>query len=129
MGRKGSAPVWMSAVGLKFVVMMLLVVLAIAGERVEFIPLACYILYSQGVAMADMVQPALVARASKAGAGLTQGMLMFAIASGYAVGSVGAGAAADSLGYQSLPWIVAGVCVLAGLVGWSALFAGTRTVK
>ena len=129
MGRKGPAPVWMSAVGLKFVVMMLLAVLAIAGERVEFIPLACYILFMQGVAMVDMVQPALVARASKAGAGLTQGMLMFAIASAYAVGSVGAGAAADSFGYQSLHWIVAGVCVLAGLVGWVAFGRGKRPGK
>ena len=106
--------------------MVLLAVLAIAGERVEFIPLACYIIYAQGIAMVDMMQPALAVRASKAGAGLTQGMMMFAIASAYAVGSIGAGAAADSdLGYQSLPWIVVGASVLGGIVGWVA-FGGRK---
>lgn len=46
---------------------------------------------------------------------------MFAIATAYAVGSVAAGAAADSsLGYPSLAWMVAGVCVLAAVVGWLA---------
>jgi predicted MFS family arabinose efflux permease len=126
MGRSGPSPVWLSAVGLKFAMMVLLTVLAIAGERVEFIPLACYVVFLQGVAMVDMVQPALAARASSAGAGLTQGMLMFAIATAYAVGSVAAGAAADSnLGYPSLAWIVTGVCVLAGLVGWLAFRSST----
>ena len=101
--------------------MVLLAVLAIANEKVEYIPLACYIIFMQGVAMVDMVQPALAVRASTAGAGLTQGLMMFAIASAYAVGSVGAGAAADSaLGYQSLPWLVAGVSALGGFVGWLA---------
>jgi hypothetical protein len=48
-------------------------------------------------------------------------MMMFAIASAYAVGSVGAGAAADSeLGYQCLPWLVAGVSALGGFIGWLA---------
>ena len=80
--------------------------------------------------MVDMVQPALAARASSAGAGLTQGMLMFAIATAYAVGSVAAGAAADSaLGYPSLAWIVTGVCVLAGLVGWLAFRSNTEASK
>jgi hypothetical protein len=130
MGRSGPSPVWLSAVGLKFAMMVLLTVLAIAGERVEFIPLACYIVFLQGVAMVDMVQPALAARASSAGAGLTQGMLMFAIATAYAVGSVAAGAAADSaLGYPSLAWIVTGVCVLAGLVGWLAFRSNTEASK
>jgi hypothetical protein len=121
MGRVGPSPVWLTAVGVKIAAMVLLAALAIAGERVEFIPLACYIIYAQGIAMVDMMQPALAVRASTAGAGLTQGMMMFAIASAYAVGSVGAGAAADSsLGYQSLPWIVVGASVLGGVVGWLA---------
>jgi hypothetical protein len=77
-----------------------------------------------------MVQPALAVRASTAGAGLTQGMMMFAIASAYAVGSVGAGAAADSsLGYQRLPWIVLAVCVLGGIVGWIAFRGQNRNEK
>lgn len=127
MGRKGPSPVWMAAVGLKFVMMILLAVLAIAGEKVEYIPLACYIIFMQGVAMVDMVQPALAVRASKAGAGLTQGLMMFAIASAYAVGSIGAGAVADSsLGYPALPWMVAGVCVGGGLVGWIAFGQSKR---
>jgi hypothetical protein len=129
MARSGPSPVWFSAVGVKIVAMVLLAVLAIAGERVEFIPLACYIIYAQGIAMVDMMQPALAVRASTAGAGLTQGMMMFAIASAYAVGSVGAGAAADSsLGYQSLPWIVVGASVLGGIVGWVA-FGGRKTAE
>ncbi len=71
--------------------------------------------------MVDMVQPAHAAGASSAGAGLTQGVLMFAIATAYAVGSVAAGAAADSsLGYPCLAWIVAGVSVFAAAAGWVA---------
>jgi MFS family permease len=127
MGRKGPSPIWFSAIAVKIIAMVLLAVLAIAGERVEFIPLACYIVYAQGIAMVDMMQPALAARASTGGAGLKQGMIMFAIASAYAVGSIGAGAAADSsLGYQSLPWIVVGASVLGGIVGWLA-FGGSRS--
>ena len=127
MGRSGPSPVWMSAVGIKFLIMGALIILGLFGESVVFIPLACYIVFLQGVAMVDMVQPALAVRASTAGAGLTQGMMMFAIASAYAVGSVGAGAAADSsLGYQSLPWIVAAVCVLGGIVGWVAFRGQNR---
>lgn len=129
MGRRGPSPVWFSAVVVKIVAMVLLGLLAIAGERVEFIPLACYILYSQGIAMVDMMQPAIAVRKSTAGAGMTQGMMMFAIATAYAVGSVGAGAAADSsFGYQSLPWIVVVASVLGGIVGWIA-FGGRKKAE
>jgi len=73
-------------------------------------------LFGVGSATLLMINPAFIV---SGGFGLTQGMLMFAIATAYAVGSVAAGAAADSsLGYPCLAWMVAGVCVLAAVVGW-----------
>lgn len=122
MGRGGPSPVWITAIGIKVAMMCLLGVLAFQSGAGTVLPLICYVVFIQGVAMVDMVQPALAARLSSAGAGLTQGLLMFAIAGSYAVGSVSAGAAADSaLGYSSLVWIVALVTVAAGAIGLFAL--------
>ena len=65
-----------------------------------------------------MVQPALAARASSAGAGLTQGLLMFLIASAYAVGNFIGGASADTFGFSSLTWAVAIVSAIAFVIGF-----------
>ena len=119
MGGSGPVPVWLTAVGMKAVVMIGLGVLAIisGGSLAAFIPLGLYLFYMQGIAWADLVQPALVSRFSTAGAGLTQGMLMFAIALAFGVGGILSGTFADGLGFDSLAWLTAAVSVAALAVG------------
>jgi len=122
MGKSGPEPVWLSAVVMKIAAMIALAALAMAsgGGVTALIPLALYIIYLQGISWVDMVQPALAARASTAGAGLTQGLLMFAIASAYASGNFIGGASADALGFDSLTWIVALVSAVALVFGYMA---------
>jgi predicted MFS family arabinose efflux permease len=123
MGKSGPEPVWLSAVAMKIAMMVALALLAIAtgGSILAVLPLAIYVVYLQGISWADMVQPALAARASAAGAGLTQGLLMFAIASAYAVGNFLGGASADAFGFDSLVWVVAIVSVVALVLGYIAM--------
>lgn len=121
MGKTGPGPVWLVAVLLKIATMVLLILLALSGGLGAIIPLAVYIGYLLAITCVDMVQPALAARGSSAGAGTTQGLLMFAIASAYATGSFLSGVAADSLGFASLPWIVAIVSTIALVLGFFAI--------
>ena len=122
MGKSGPEPVWLSAIAMKIAMMIALAALAVVsgGSITALLPLALYIVYLQGISWADMVQPALAARSSSAGAGLTQGLLMFAIASAYASGNFIGGASADALGFSSLTWIVAIVSVIALVLGYLA---------
>lgn len=120
MGRSGPAPVWLTAVGMKATIMAVLGTLAIitGGNVMSFLPLGLYLIYMQGIAWADMTQPALVARASTAGAGLTQGLLMFAIALAFGVGGFLGGTFADGFGFQSLAWLTAAVSLGAIVLGF-----------
>lgn len=120
MGKSGPAPVWLTAVGLKSLMMLALSVLAIAsgGSVISLLPLGIYLVFMQGIAWADMTQPALVSRASTAGAGLTQGLLMFAIAMAFGVGGFLGGTFADSFGFQSLAWLTAAVSIGALVLGY-----------
>jgi hypothetical protein len=68
-----------------------------------------------------MVQPALAARASSAGAATTQGFLLFAVATSYALASIIAADAADAFGFGILAWIVAGGALIAFLIGRVAI--------
>ena len=122
MGKSGPSPVWLVAVFMKIIVMLGLGFLSFSGAGLgALIPLALYIIYLQGISWADMVQPALAARSSSAGAGMTQGLLMFSIALAYAAGNFIGGASADLLGFVSLTWIVAAVSGIALVFGFLAL--------
>jgi len=112
MANKGPVPVWASAVLMKTAMMAAMSVLAIVtGNIIYLIPLGIYVIFLQGITWADMVQPSLSARLSSAGAGATQGFLLFAVAIGYAAGNVIGGVSADILGFQSLAWIVCAVMI------------------
>ncbi len=128
MGGSGPVPVWLSAVGMKAAVMIALGGLAIVsgGGLAAFIPLGLYLFYMQGIAWADLVQPALVSRFSTAGAGLTQGMLMFAIALAFGVGGILSGAFADGFGFESLAWLTAAVSGAALVVGFLSMRDGRK---
>lgn len=118
MEKKGPSPIWLTAI-LIFVVMSVgLILLGFMGQNIAaIIPLTLYIIFLQAISWQDLVQPALVSRFSTAGAATTQGLLLFAVAVGYALGSILAGDAADSLGFSSLPIIVAISAVLAVIIG------------
>ncbi|GLP96075.1 MFS transporter [Paraferrimonas sedimenticola] len=122
MANKGPEPVWLVAVLIKTAIMVSLSLVAISGKVAgEYLPLLLYIVYLQGVITVDMVQPAIAAKLSKVGAGLTQGLLMFAIAGAYAGGNVISGISADTLGWPSLAWVVAVVTGIAFLIGFGCL--------
>ncbi|WP_221073874.1 MFS transporter [Agarivorans aestuarii] len=122
MAKVGGEKVWLLAVVAKVVVMIGLAGLAIyADQFAAYLPLALYLVYLQGVTTVDMVQPAIAAKASRAGAGMTQGLLMFAIAGAYAGGNVLSGISADSFGWSSLASLVVVVSVIALLVGLTCL--------
>ncbi|MPW28501.1 MFS transporter [Agarivorans sp. B2Z047] len=122
MAKVGGERVWLLAVVAKVVVMLGLAGLALyAGQLAAYLPLGLYLVYLQGVTAVDMVQPAIAAKASRAGAGMTQGLLMFAIAGAYAGGNVLSGISADSFGWSSLASIVAAVSAIALVVGLTCL--------
>ncbi|MEP3046621.1 MAG: MFS transporter [Roseibium sp.] len=118
MGKSGPSPIWIGAVILKVVIMIVLIAMAWVNGIWAALPLGAYILYLQAITCVDMVQPALAARGSSAGAGLTQGLLMFAIASAYAAGSFISGISADAFGFSSLPWVVGVVSAIALVLGF-----------
>lgn len=122
MAKVGGEKVWLLAVVAKVVVMLGLAGLALyAGQLAAYLPLGLYLVYLQGVTTVDMVQPAIAAKASRAGAGMTQGLLMFAIAGAYAGGNVLSGISADSFGWSSLASVVAVVSAIALVVGLTCL--------
>ncbi|WP_406611199.1 MFS transporter [Agarivorans sp. JK6] len=122
MAKVGGEKVWLLAVVAKVVVMLGLAGLALyAGQLEAYLPLGLYLVYLQGVTTVDMVQPAIAAKASRAGAGMTQGLLMFAIAGAYAGGNVLSGISADSFGWSSLASLVAAVSAIALVVGLTCL--------
>ena len=86
-----------------------------------YLPLGLYIIYLQAFAWQDMVQPALAARASTAGAATTQGFLLFVMASSYAIVSILSAEAADAFGFGVLAWIVVAGAVMAFIVGRIAI--------
>lgn len=124
MAKSGPSPIWIGAVVLKVIIMVVLIALALVNGIWAALPLGAYILYLQAITCVDMVQPALAARGSSAGAGLTQGLLMFAIASAYAAGSFISGVSADAFGFGSLPWVVGAVSAIAlvlGFIGFASM--------
>ena len=118
MEKKGPSPIWLTAIFIFTGVGIGLIGLGLFRQNMaSFLPLALYVTFLQAVSWQDMVQPALASRFSTAGAATTQGLLLFAVAVGYALGSVIAGDAADQLGFQSLPWIVAITAAIGIVIG------------
>ena len=118
MAKSGPAPIWLAWFAVFFVTGVALIALStFFGAVWSVLPLALYVLYLQALAGQDMVQPALAARVSPAGAATTQGFLLFTVATAYALTSIVAANAADSFGFGSLAWIVAVGGLAAFLIG------------
>jgi Na+/melibiose symporter-like transporter len=118
MAKSGPVPIWLTSMLMYMVTGAALIGLSSLFDAVwAFLPLALYVIYLQAMAWQDMVQPALAARASAAGAATTQGFLLFAVAISYALASIVAADAADAFGFGILAWIVAGGALVAFLIG------------
>jgi MFS family permease len=128
MARSGPTPVFFASLILRLAAAIVLIVLAIVGGVPAFLPLGMYVLLLVGIAWVDLAGPALAGRLSLATMGTTQGFLMGSLAIGTALGSLIGGLAAESIGFQSLPWITAGGVALALVLGYMAI-SRARTSK
>lgn len=77
------------------------------------IPLALFLVYLQGITVTDMISPAIAARLTFVGGGLTQGLMMFFISLGFGLGSVISGIAVDGYGWAALPFAILGLTIAA----------------
>lgn len=118
MKRSGPSAVWLMTIIFSALTMVGLILLNLFGTPIAaFLPLGVYVLYQQTISGADMVQPSVAAKASSAGAGMTQGLMLFAVALGYSGGNLLAGFAAETLGFSSFPWIVGTLTILGFILG------------
>ena len=67
------------------------------------------LVFMQGLSLVDMAKPALAESATSLAPSTTQGVLLFAIAGGYSVGTLSGGQMAELGGLASLPAFVAGL--------------------
>jgi MFS family permease len=89
-------------------------VIAEAGMSLHYIiPLALFLVYLQGITVTDMISPAIAARLTFVGGGLTQGLMMFFISLGFGFGSVISGIAVDGYGWAALPFAILGLTIAA----------------
>ncbi|WP_163934877.1 MFS transporter [Paraferrimonas sp. SM1919] len=127
MAKLGPNPVFIGALVASAASMIALVLVAAGGPAIlAYIPLGLYVIYLQGVAVCDMSQPSIADKQSSAGAGLTQGLLMFAIAIAYAVGNVVGGFAAESFGFGSLAVVVGAVSAASFVIAFFGLIGGKK---
>ncbi|MGR5286768.1 MFS transporter [Vibrio maritimus] len=96
------------------VVIAIAYVIAEAGMSLHYIiPLALFLVYLQGITVTDMISPAIAARLTFVGGGLTQGLMMFFISLGFGFGSVISGIAVDGYGWAALPFAILGLTIAA----------------
>ncbi|SNX47995.1 hypothetical protein VTH8203_01611 [Vibrio thalassae] len=97
-----AAKVWI--VGLVgYIAVGLVLSLLVSGDgRLFYLPLVMHLLFMQCLSMVDMVKPAIVAKVTTLPAAFTQGLLLFAIAGGYAVGTMVGGICAEWFGMASV---------------------------
>ncbi|MGF1749677.1 MFS transporter [Vibrio cionasavignyae] len=101
-----------------------------AGKSVPAaLPLTLLILLMQTMSWNDMVVPAIAGRLSTSSPALTQGLLMFAMAGGFGVGTMVAGLSIDYYGYASVFTVsLAGILASIACIGLLkiATFKNTR---
>lgn len=110
-----AAKVWI--VGLVgYIAVGLVLSLLVSGDgRFFYLPLVMHLLFMQCLSMVDMVKPAIVAKVTTLPPAFTQGLLLFAIAGGYAVGIMIGGISAAWFGMASVFNLVLGAAVIASL--------------
>jgi predicted MFS family arabinose efflux permease len=99
--RSGPFKVWSCALAAYMVVGVALYLMI--GHKVQsFLPVLFMVLLMQACSWSDMSVPAIAARLSPLTPALTQGTLMFAIAGGFAAGTMMAGVSIDQFGFGSV---------------------------
>jgi MFS family permease len=111
----GAGKVWIFGL-IGYVVVGLVLSLLVTGHtRFFYLPLVMHLLFMQCLSMVDMVKPAIVAKVTTLPPASTQGLLLFAIAGGYAVGTTMGGITAEWFGMASIFSLVTGASAIAGL--------------
>jgi MFS family permease len=121
MGRSGPATVWLAVLSIPIVIAGALVLLAALGPVPAYIPLAMYVILRLCVSWANLTQPPLAHGLSKAPLGTTQGILWGGLVIGFMVANMVGGWLADAFGFESIPWAIVGLSVLAVLLGSRAV--------
>ena len=121
MGRSGPSPVCLTAIGVPVIAAGGLILLATSVPVPVFLPLGMYVILRLCLRCLDLTQPPLACRMSRAALGTTQGILLGARVTAFMGGNMGGGWLADTLGFHSIPWAVAGLSVAALLLGYLAV--------
>ncbi|MCG9662846.1 Major Facilitator Superfamily protein [Vibrio mediterranei] len=111
----GAGKVWIVGLIGYVVVGLVLSLLATGHARFFYLPLVMHLLFMQCLSMVDMVKPAIVAKVTTLPPASTQGLLLFAIAGGYAAGTTMGGITAEWFGLASIFSLVTGASAIAGL--------------
>ncbi|WP_394151696.1 MFS transporter [Vibrio maritimus] len=114
VARYGNLSLFKLSAVASIVVIGIAYVIAEAGMSLHYIiPLALFLVYLQGITVTDMISPAIAARLTFVGGGLTQGLMMFFISLGFGMGSVISGIAVDGFGWAALPFAILGLTIAA----------------
>ncbi|GLP96233.1 MFS transporter [Paraferrimonas sedimenticola] len=117
MQKSGPYKPWMTAMTVYLVVNLALY--GLMGTQVPgFLPILLIMILMQAISWFDMAIPAIAVRLSPASPALTQGILMFAMAGGFAVGSYIAGGLIDAYGFES---VIEFCCVSMGIAYGAAV--------
>ncbi|MGF1759279.1 MFS transporter [Photobacterium sagamiensis] len=106
--RIGSTAVWVLFSLVAGGAMMAMYLQSLSDSAVAaYIPLGLSVLFVMSITVWDMTTPSTVAKLSRVGPGLTQGLLMFTISISYAGGNAASGFIAEGIGWKSIAYIVA----------------------
>jgi len=112
--RIGSTAVWVLFSLVAGGAMMAMYLQSLSNSAVAaYIPLGLSVLFVMSITVWDMTTPSTVAKLSRVGSGLTQGLLMFTISISYAGGNAASGFVAEGISWKSIAYIVA-VLLFAG---------------
>jgi len=121
MARSGPPLVWLAALSVPIVAAGALILLASLAPVPAFLPLAVYVILRLCVSWANLAQPPLAHGLSKAPLGTTQGILWGSLIIGFMIANMVGGWLADAFGFESIPWAIVGLSVLALLLGSRAV--------
>lgn len=131
----GAVGMWLKKVSPKLVWKMGLIGYGVVGLLLYYLSsihlnsfilvLALHLIFMQALSVVDMVKPALIVKTSNLSPSMAQGFLLFAIAGGYAAGTVSGGFFADANGASSLFIFIA----LSALVAFVFAFISTKMMK
>ena len=112
MERADAGAIWVLGLGIYLLSSGGMALLWYSGADLALLALLLQLLFMQGLSLVDMAKPALAVRASNLAPSTTQGVLLFAIAGGYAIGTVSGGQVAERASLAALPAFAAAMALL-----------------